>query len=553
MELQYGNERFTLNLPAGVKNGTTVLLQLPPAASAAPTAPPSEMTVLFFPIAKSMLPAKTSSVLTKFPLLHAENALLDKLIDDEGDPNETVTALGFVKRRAINDLHMGRPISDDIVYEWVRVFRNCEVKSHAPSFAVFDDAFYEILMSQTDRYCYEKVRLHTLKYGDVFALDRLFFFLFVKSKDNHNVPVTVKVQKRIGFAMVDVKKRSLSYYDAFGPRNVAFNIRVISVLRNLRRWLCDEHLKKRGVSMSETDWTIFPTPKDHFIDVSRKNYNDDGIFAIKGVHCLALGEALAFTDELIQPLRRCIEFEILSGRMANENNNVKRRHLTNMLTFIWTVKLLVYAIRARKRIFKDLATHLVHMEGYLTGRSEAKKVIAAFTAWKGLWNKRSQSKLAFQQLSRFAHFGMVMFFCQRCLHQWKSFALNVRSQKNARLLIREEKANKAKIVNEARRKTKKKKKVSNQDAVLLDSSEQKSVEALANVSLGIQEASTLNAPTSVASALACVVCFKNHSEFAVVPCGHRCLCEECADKVAFKYALCPMCRKEATMIIRIYG
>ena len=57
--------------------------------------------------------------------------------------------------------------------------------------------------------------------------------------------------------------------------------------------------------------------------------------------------------------------------------------------------------------------------------------------------------------------------------------------------------------------------------------------------------------TSVATALQCVVCLKNERSTACVPCGHRCLCEECADRV--KIHQCPMCRREIDILMRVFG
>ena len=61
------------------------------------------------------------------------------------------------------------------------------------------------------------------------------------------------------------------------------------------------------------------------------------------------------------------------------------------------------------------------------------------------------------------------------------------------------------------------------------------------------------ASSSVASALACVVCFHRASEYALIPCGHRCLCCECYGSFEREDAACPMCRKPAVMVVKIFG
>ncbi|CAE7030141.1 LUL3 [Symbiodinium natans] len=51
---------------------------------------------------------------------------------------------------------------------------------------------------------------------------------------------------------------------------------------------------------------------------------------------------------------------------------------------------------------------------------------------------------------------------------------------------------------------------------------------------------------------ACVVCLERPADTAVVPCGHLCLCQRCADAMRGQTTLCPMCRNEASSTVRIY-
>jgi hypothetical protein len=57
--------------------------------------------------------------------------------------------------------------------------------------------------------------------------------------------------------------------------------------------------------------------------------------------------------------------------------------------------------------------------------------------------------------------------------------------------------------------------------------------------------------TSVATALACVVCFSNEKSVAMVPCGHRCVCTACAERFSGG-GKCPMCRTTLTGVIRVF-
>ena len=61
-----------------------------------------------------------------------------------------------------------------------------------------------------------------------------------------------------------------------------------------------------------------------------------------------------------------------------------------------------------------------------------------------------------------------------------------------------------------------------------------------------------DAATSVATSLQCVVCMRNERAVAAVPCGHKCLCEECGKTSVLQDLKCPMCRAEIKMFIRIW-
>ena len=48
----------------------------------------------------------------------------------------------------------------------------------------------------------------------------------------------------------------------------------------------------------------------------------------------------------------------------------------------------------------------------------------------------------------------------------------------------------------------------------------------------------------------CVVCMDGQSEFACVPCGHKCLCTRCRDVMN---GPCPICNKPFDLVIKIYN
>ena len=62
-----------------------------------------------------------------------------------------------------------------------------------------------------------------------------------------------------------------------------------------------------------------------------------------------------------------------------------------------------------------------------------------------------------------------------------------------------------------------------------------------------------DAATSVATALECVhvVCMTRERTVACVPCGHKCLCDECG-KEDIVGSSCPLCRKPVAIFMRVF-
>lgn len=49
----------------------------------------------------------------------------------------------------------------------------------------------------------------------------------------------------------------------------------------------------------------------------------------------------------------------------------------------------------------------------------------------------------------------------------------------------------------------------------------------------------------------CVVCDERGREVAFIPCGHRCCCSLCSNRLESK--TCPMCRQQFTSVLRVFG
>ena len=58
---------------------------------------------------------------------------------------------------------------------------------------------------------------------------------------------------------------------------------------------------------------------------------------------------------------------------------------------------------------------------------------------------------------------------------------------------------------------------------------------------------------STAAVEECVVCLDVPRSHAMVPCGHLCVCENCAEEIrGFRSPACLLCRKEAANVIRVF-
>ena len=47
----------------------------------------------------------------------------------------------------------------------------------------------------------------------------------------------------------------------------------------------------------------------------------------------------------------------------------------------------------------------------------------------------------------------------------------------------------------------------------------------------------------------CGICYINKKRYVCIPCGHLCMCGECANKIK---DVCPICRKNVSNIIKTY-
>lgn len=77
---------------------------------------------------------------------------------------------------------------------------------------------------------------------------------------------------------------------------------------------------------------------------------------------------------------------------------------------------------------------------------------------------------------------------------------------------------------------------------------QRAIEASLNYPQPSNEPRVSLPPEPIDGDGSCSVCMEGTAEYVVAMCGHKCLCQTCADKVTS----CPLCRKPKTVTMRIY-
>jgi hypothetical protein len=282
--------------------------------------------------------------------------LLDEIFQ-AGEPREVVSA-GFVERRDMQGLRPGMKINDNVIDGWIQVF-NEHLKrrhlhgAHRPRSGVLNSKFYEAL-AMFGQYEYERVRRWTLKFGDVFEMDKLF--------------VPLCLNNRWIFVMLDFQTRNISYYNAYdqGYDAVVVDGRLITretVLCNLRRWVCDECMCKKGVGMSSTSWTIQPNPTD-LPKLDKSDTTNDATFVLKSIQQLANGKPISVTDALLPHLRAKIAIELYTGCITDEG--LQRR--ARLFAFYFAMKLLVLAKRAREKAWHPNSEHVATLAETWTKR-----------------------------------------------------------------------------------------------------------------------------------------------------------------------------------------
>ena len=80
--------------------------------------------------------------------------------------------------------------------------------------------------------------------------------------------------------------------------------------------------------------------------------------------------------------------------------------------------------------------------------------------------------------------------------------------------------------------------------------EEADLAAVASITLPLSSISLDGLSRNDSIATECVICMSAERSYAIIPCGHKCLCAECGTKMAFE--TCPLCRKTVQVVCEIF-
>ena len=227
---------------------------------------------------------------TLLPLTDEQAEKVDEALRP-GNPDEILAELLKIpiSRLDMATLRPGQWLNDEVINFFLKLLEQREVEATWPSCHFHQTTFYPKLAEEPAGYKYSHVAEWT-RGKDVF------------SKDLIMVPI-----HRPGhwtLAVINMKQQRFEYYDSLrGPPGFVFE--------NLRRWLEDESLDKKGVSLDTTGWTEVVWKQGQ--TPQQRNSWDCGMFMIRTADWLARGAVLSFTQEDMEHLRRLTVLEILEG------------------------------------------------------------------------------------------------------------------------------------------------------------------------------------------------------------------------------------------------
>ena len=224
-------------------------------------------------------------------LTTAEAEIVDEALGT-GNPNEILAELRNIpiSRLDMTTLRPGQWLNDEVINYYFKILEQREAsKATGPSCHFHQTTFYPKLAEELNGYQYSQVAEWT-RGKDVFSKDLII--------------VPIHQPGHWTLAVINVKQQRFEYYDSLrGPPGLVFE--------NLRRWLKDESLDKKGKSFDTTGWTEVVWKQGQ--TPQQRNGWDCGMFMIRTADYIARDTVLSFTQEDMELFRRLTVLEILKA------------------------------------------------------------------------------------------------------------------------------------------------------------------------------------------------------------------------------------------------
>ncbi|XP_046367154.2 sentrin-specific protease 1-like [Haliotis rufescens] len=206
----------------------------------------------------------------------------------KGFPPDQVLVEGYrlqITRKDMATLDGLNWLNDEIINFYMNMLIERGGQEDRPKVYAFNTFFYSKLMNGG----HSAVRRWTRKI-DIFSHDYLL------------VPVHLGVHWCM--AVIDIKKKKVSYFDSMGGKNV-------QCLQGLKKYLADESLDKKKQAFDFTGWE-FQIESDI---PQQMNGSDCGMFACKFAEYITREAPISFTQEHMPYFRKRMVYEILKKKL----------------------------------------------------------------------------------------------------------------------------------------------------------------------------------------------------------------------------------------------
>uniref|UniRef100_A0A8C5P8K0 SUMO specific peptidase 1 n=1 Tax=Leptobrachium leishanense TaxID=445787 RepID=A0A8C5P8K0_9ANUR len=206
-----------------------------------------------------------------------------------GGSQDQIISEGFrlaISRKDIMTLHNLNWLNDEIINFYMNLLMERSKQKNFPKVHAFNTFFYPKLKNG-----YQAVKRWTKKV-DIFSMNVIL------------VPIHLGVHWCL--AVIDFRKKSITYYDSMGGLNN-------EACRLLLQYLKQESLDKKGTCFDTNGWTLYSKNSEEI--PQQMNGSDCGMFACKYADYITKDKQISFTQRHMPYFRKRMVWEILHQRL----------------------------------------------------------------------------------------------------------------------------------------------------------------------------------------------------------------------------------------------